>query len=288
MDTAGLNLGVWIDGWVASGSHAIHPRRPSKYRLSPDCASLKTFSQHLAPAVCSIQSPNTSLHPSARIPNARIHGLIFHAPFIPNLKPQRIETQWDTSPQAGASALRHFRPHFIGDRRNQIGLAFPFIQFQSMPRISRTLIPRAYRRITCASEPGKRRCDISQYARAQKWKAGRVESPGAHHPQAGSRSSRCCRCGDYPSVLAHSVEQDDDSVQPPASAPPTVSSVNPKARIRLTATLHLCSVLERAMGLSVHLKIFCLDIFVRCVLLHFDHEHSFFESSSHDLDMQNS
>src|SRR5260363_46058 len=218
MDTAGLNLGVWIDGWVASGSHAIHPRRPSKYRLSPDCASLKTFSQHLAPAVCSIQSPNTSLHPSARIPNARIHGLIFHAP----------------------------------------------------------LIPRAYRRITCASEPGKRRCDISQYAQAQKWKAGRVESPGAHHPQAGSRSSRCCRCGDYPSVLAHSVEQDDDSVQPPASAPPTVSSVNPKARIRLTATLHLCSVLERAMGLSVHLKIFCLDIFVRCVLLHFDHEHSFF------------
>src|SRR5260363_348151 len=102
MDTAGLNLGVWIDGWVASGSHAIHPRRPSKYRLSLDCASLKTFSQHLAPAVCSIQSPNTSLHPSARIPNARIHGLIFHPPFI-------------------------------GDRRNQIGLAFPFIQFQSMP-----------------------------------------------------------------------------------------------------------------------------------------------------------
>src|SRR5260364_422515 len=37
------------------------------------------------------------------------------------------------------------------------------------------------------------------------------------------------------------------------------------------------------MGLSVHLKIFCLDIFFRCVLLHFDHEHSFFESSSHDL-----
>src|SRR5260364_490992 len=100
MDTAGLNLCVWIDGWVASGSHAIYPRRPSKYRLNPDCASLKTFSQHLDPPVCSIQSPNTSLHPSPRIPNTRIHGLIFHAPFIPNLNTQRLETHWDTSPQA--------------------------------------------------------------------------------------------------------------------------------------------------------------------------------------------
>src|SRR5260363_403698 len=42
------------------------------------------------------------------------------------------------------------------------------------------------------------------------------------------------------------------------------------------------------MGLSVHLKIFCLDIFVRCALLHVDHEHSFWVSSSHDLDTQNS
>src|SRR5260363_240790 len=58
--------------------------------------------------------------------------------------------------------------------------------FNPCPRISRTLIPRAYRRITCASKPGKRRCDISQYAQAQKWKAGRMESPGAHHPQAGA------------------------------------------------------------------------------------------------------
>src|SRR5260363_24198 len=274
MDTAGLNLGVWIDGWVASGSHAIHRRRPSKYRLSPDCASLKTFSQHLSPAVCSIQSPNTSLfftRPSARTlsRSASRHNGIHRL--------ERAHLPCATSARTSSVIV-------------EIRSGYPSHLYSSnpCPRISRTLIPRAYRRLTCASEPGKRRCDISQYAQAQKWKAGRVESPGAHHPQAGSRSSRCCRCGDYPSVLAHSVEQDDDSVQPPASAPPTVSSVNPKARIRLTATLHLCSVLERAMGLSVHLKIFCLDIFVRCVLLHFDHEHSFFESSSHDLDMQNS
>src|SRR5260363_299908 len=134
MDTEGLNLGVWIDGWVASGSHAIHPRRPSKYRLSPDCASLKTFSQNLAPAVCSVQSPNTSLHPSARIHNARIHGLVFHAPFIPNLKPHRIEIHNGIHRLKRARLpVFHFSQHFIGDRRNEIGPAFPSIQFQSMP-----------------------------------------------------------------------------------------------------------------------------------------------------------
>src|SRR5260364_159568 len=288
MDTAGLNLGVWIDGWVASGSHAIHPRRPSKYRLSPDCASLRLsasiwpllFAQSKAPTLPCIhrlESPTqeyTALfftRPSSRIlsrSSSRHNG-------IHRLKRAHLPCATSARTSSVIVEIRSGSPSHL-------------YSSNPCPRISRTLIPRAYRRITCASEPGKRRCDISQYAQAQKWKAGRVESPGAHHPQAGSRSSRCCRCGGYPSVLAHSVEQDDDSVQPPASAPPTVSSVNPKARIRLTATLHLCSVLERAMGLSVHLKIFCLDIFVRCVLLHFDHEHSFFESSSHDLDMQNS
>src|SRR5260363_464752 len=47
------------------------------------------------------------------------------------------------------------------------------------------------------------------------------------------------------------------SFQPPASAPPTVSSVGLPVPFRLTATPHLCSVPGSAMGLSVHLKIFC-------------------------------
>src|SRR5260363_117006 len=80
MDTAGLNLGVWIDGWVASGSHAIHPRRPSKYRLSPDCASLKTFSQHLAPAVCSIQTPTLPCIHRLESPTQEYTALFFTRP----------------------------------------------------------------------------------------------------------------------------------------------------------------------------------------------------------------
>src|SRR5260363_140027 len=49
--------------------------------------------------------------------------------------------------------------------------------------------------------------------------------------------------------VARSVALNDGSAQPPASAPPTVSSVGLPDLIRLTATLHLCSVPGSAMGL---------------------------------------
>src|SRR5260363_402188 len=62
-----------------------------------------------------------------------------------------------------------------------------------------------------------------------------------------------------------SVALNDGSVQPPASAPPTVSSVGLPDLIRLTATLHLCSVPGSAMGLSVHLKIFGCSEFAVCL-----------------------
>src|SRR5260363_85132 len=58
------------------------------------------------------------------------------------------------------------------------------------------------------------------------------------------RASRCCRCGDRPSSLARSVQRDDDSVQPPASAQLAVSSIVLQAQIHLAATLHLYSVLD--------------------------------------------
>src|SRR5260364_273653 len=92
---------------------------------------------------------------------------------------------------------------------------------------------------------------------------------------ATSRSWRCCRYGDSPSSLARSAQREGGSVQPPASAPPTVSSVGLSGPIRLTATPHLCSVPGSAMGLSVHLKIICCSSLL-CVFLHrFDHVSSF-------------
>src|SRR5260364_474718 len=38
------------------------------------------------------------------------YGLVFYAPFLPNLKPQRIKRQWETSLQAGASAIVPLQP----------------------------------------------------------------------------------------------------------------------------------------------------------------------------------
>src|SRR5260364_1786 len=97
---------------------------------------------------------------------------------------------------------------------------------------------------------------------------------------ATSRSWRCCRYGDSPSSLA-------GSAQPPASAPPTVSSVGLSGPIRLTATPHLCSVPGSAMGLSVHLKIICCSEFAVCLSSSFRSCEFLLFISSHDLHTQN-
>src|SRR5260364_198092 len=107
-------------------------------------------------------------------------------------------------------------------------------------------------------------------------------------PAGVIRSSRCCRYDGYPFFLAGSVQQEGGSVQPPASAPPTVSSVDLPVPFRLTATPHLCSVPGSAMGLSVHLKIFCCSEFAVCLSSSCRSCEFLFFISSHDLNTQNS
>src|SRR5260364_224712 len=78
--TAGLT-GLRIDGWVASGKPCSPSTTAMRISLKPRLRnSLKTFSQYLAPSVCSIQSPSTSEQSSAQRPNARDTALCFTRP----------------------------------------------------------------------------------------------------------------------------------------------------------------------------------------------------------------
>src|SRR5450830_872899 len=107
---------------MASGK----PRSPSTTAMSTSLrprflSSLKTFSKNLAPSVCSIHRPGTSLRPSARTPSARYTALFLPLPssWILSRNASKIDDGIHCL-QRALLPLSDLFKDFIGDRRNQV------------------------------------------------------------------------------------------------------------------------------------------------------------------------
>src|SRR5260363_128807 len=80
---------------------------------------------------------------------------------------------------------------------------------------------------------------------ARKAEAAAPDRSEEHTSELQSPDHLVCR-------LLREKKKEGGSVQPPASTPPTVSSVDLPVPFRLTATPHLCSVPGSAMGFFFH------------------------------------
>src|SRR5260364_268612 len=131
--TAGLT-GLRIDGWVASGKPCSPSTTAMRRSLKPRWRnSLKTFSQHLAPSVCSIHRPSTSEQSSAPMPNARDTALFLT---LPSSRIRSRSASRDNGRHRFKRArlpLFHFSQHFIGEGRNEIRRDFKSVQLEQMP-----------------------------------------------------------------------------------------------------------------------------------------------------------
>src|SRR5260364_78588 len=160
--------------------------------------------------------------------------------------------------------LFHFSQHFIGEGRNEIRRDFKSVQLEQMPANLTHAHP------TCIHADHmilKARQAPLIFGNERRLKRGKpvsrnIQRSITRRRDHGLRAAAVAVIVGFP---WRSVALNDGSVQPPASAPPTVSSVGLPDLIRLTATLHLCSVPGSAMGLSVHLKIFCCSEFAVCL-----------------------
>src|SRR5260363_138541 len=95
--------------------------------------SLKTFSQNLAPSVCSIQSPSTSEQSSAQMPNARDTALCFTRPSSRILSRSASRDNGIHRFKRARLPLFHFSQHFIGEGWNEIRRDFKSVQLEQMP-----------------------------------------------------------------------------------------------------------------------------------------------------------
>src|SRR5260363_191661 len=122
-----------MDGWVASGKPCSPSTTAMRRSLKPRLRnSLRPSASIWRPR--SVRSTGPALlsnHPRPCL--RKRYGLVFDTPFLPNLKPQRIKRQWETSLQAARLPLFHFSQHFIGEGRNEIRRDFKSVQLEQMP-----------------------------------------------------------------------------------------------------------------------------------------------------------
>src|SRR5260364_257838 len=190
--------------WVCGKTDSIAPGKPCsppmsviRISFSPLLRVIEDFQPEFGP--CCLLSPKPQHFPASigSNPQRKNTRPCFSRALHPESEAAAHRNpQWDTCDPAGASAIVPLQPalHRRSSKSDRASLPIHTVSIHACE--SRAHSSRERTDGSHAHQHQASAADISQYAQDQKSKARRVESPGAHHPQAGSPFRRYCRCGD--------------------------------------------------------------------------------------------